>query len=171
MFLHNIVQAVESKLGVCASIDLMHRRDLLKTLCWIDCHSPTLDFPTIVSYSSSAWLDAVLIEVLLRNRDRFNICWPIVEAHFRATLLEPKQSLSRNSEIQLNGFLKLSGRLLARESCLHLLIEFLGKLCGVSQVLVGPGSPCCSKTANMNPIVVALANQVLNIRGFVLYYI
>lgn len=39
-----------------------------------------------VSASSMAWLEVVLVEISLRNRDRFHVCWLILRSHYLRSL-------------------------------------------------------------------------------------
>jgi hypothetical protein len=39
-----------------------------------------------ISSSSMAWLEVILVELALRNRDRFQVCWPILRAHYLRSL-------------------------------------------------------------------------------------
>ncbi len=118
-----------------------------------------LDFSKILSFASASWLEAVLVEVVLRNRDRFNLCWPIVLSHYSSTICDSNFSLSRVAELQLNGVLKLSVRLLARENCMSALLDFLGKLCSIQQD-IDSSYPDTNKIAKLSPTLVILADQV-----------
>jgi hypothetical protein len=50
------------------------------------------------SASSIAWLEMMLVELSLRNRDRFAICWPILKAHYQKCLGNHFTQLSYVSE-------------------------------------------------------------------------
>jgi hypothetical protein len=41
---------------------------------------------TYTTASSYAWLEMLLIEIALRNRDRFQICWPLLRSHYQRCL-------------------------------------------------------------------------------------
>ena len=47
--------------------------------------SLSVDLPP-PSESSSAWLEMLLVEAALRNRDRFAILWSLLDSHYRRTL-------------------------------------------------------------------------------------
>jgi len=38
------------------------------------------------SESSRCWLEMILVETALRNRDRFSLLWPLISAHYSKTL-------------------------------------------------------------------------------------
>lgn len=47
-----------------------------------------------VSHSSVAWLEILLVDVALRNRDRFVLIWPVLELHYTRTLCGQTGSIS-----------------------------------------------------------------------------
>lgn len=47
-----------------------------------------------VSKASVAWYEMLLVEVALRNRDRFGSLWPILSQHYARTLSEKQTHLS-----------------------------------------------------------------------------
>jgi hypothetical protein len=51
-----------------------------------------------VSKSSIAWLEMMLIEIALRNRDRFALYWPILKLHYQKCLGNQFTRLSYVSE-------------------------------------------------------------------------
>jgi hypothetical protein len=48
--------------------------------------SPSNQLASAVSLSSAAWLELVLVELALRNRDRFQSCWPALQQHYLRSL-------------------------------------------------------------------------------------
>lgn len=51
-----------------------------------------------ISTSSLAWLEVVLVEIALRNRDRFHVCWPTLRAHYLRSLGSQSFKLSYVAE-------------------------------------------------------------------------
>ena len=36
----------------------------------------------VISMASASWLEMLIVEITLRNRDRFNLLWPSLERHY-----------------------------------------------------------------------------------------
>lgn len=51
-----------------------------------------------VSRASAAWFEIQLVEVALRNRDRFGAVWPCLAEHYSRTLSGPVSDLSYVTE-------------------------------------------------------------------------
>lgn len=81
-----------------------------------------------MSASSIAWLEMVLVELALRNRDRFQVCWPTLRAHYLRSLGSNSFKLSYVAERQMSGVLKLVARMLSRDHYAGTMIELLGKI-------------------------------------------
>ena len=88
--------------------------------------------PQMFSTSCIAWLEMVLVEVALRNRDRFHALWPLLRNHFIRTLSSPASDcavpLSYVTERRATGLLKISARMLSREHCADNILDLLGGL-------------------------------------------
>ncbi len=54
--------------------------------------------PKSVSNASAAWFEIQLVEVALRNRDRFGAIWPALTNHYSRTLTGPVRNLSYVTE-------------------------------------------------------------------------
>ncbi len=54
--------------------------------------------PKAVSRASVAWFEMLLVEVSLRNRDRFGVIWPILAEHYRTAVGGPDFSLDYVAE-------------------------------------------------------------------------
>jgi hypothetical protein len=53
---------------------------------------------SVISASSIAWLEMSVVEISLRNRDRFAVIWPILKKHYLETLTNVKSGLSYITE-------------------------------------------------------------------------
>lgn len=73
-----------------------------------------LGFAVHVSPPSCAWLETILVDVSLRNRDRFNLLWPILEKHYVSTLSGSSQ-LTYASERRISGLLRIGSRIISRD--------------------------------------------------------
>lgn len=82
------------------------------------------------SFSSStvAWLEMVLVEVSLRNRDRFNTFWPILRHHYVRVLSGPHVTLSYITERRVLGVLKICTRMVSRDHFSGTILELLGRI-------------------------------------------
>jgi len=82
------------------------------------------------SFSSStiAWLEMILVDVSLRNRDRFNIIWPILKHHYLKVLSGSYVKLSYISERRIVGLMKICTRMLSREHYSGEILEVMGKV-------------------------------------------
>ncbi|RYG65283.1 hypothetical protein EON64_12245, partial [archaeon] len=115
-----------------------------------------------ISQSSAAWLEMLLVELSLRNRNRFALCWPLLKLHYLRSLAAQPVKLSYVSERyvvynvvlqfalsqslcfvlsfphcrQLTGLLKLVSRMLSREHFAGTMLELLGRVLG--PLLRGP---------------------------------
>lgn len=80
------------------------------------------------STSSIAWLEMLLIEVSLRNRDRFTLVWPQLKGHYVRGLSGRQVALSYVTERRVTGLLKVSARLIGRESHADTILDYLGQM-------------------------------------------
>jgi hypothetical protein len=48
-----------------------------------------ISFCKSITASSISWLEMMIVEISLRNRDRFAIIWPILKSHYIKTLGDP----------------------------------------------------------------------------------
>lgn len=82
------------------------------------------------SFSSStvAWLEMVLVEVSLRNRDRFHTFWPILRHHYVRVLSGPHVALSYVTERRVLGVLKICTRMISRDHFSGTILELLGRI-------------------------------------------
>lgn len=90
------------------------------------------DIPS-VSISSAAWLENLLVAVLIRNRDRFQLLWPLVQKHYSS--LGQAKKLSYVLERRVVGILKISERMMSRSQHTEAMISFLGSLFAPSETL------------------------------------
>jgi hypothetical protein len=58
------------------------------------------------SESSRCWLEMVLVETALRNRDRFSLLWPHLSGHYGRTLGRMDQSCAASSAGSLADVIK-----------------------------------------------------------------
>jgi len=94
--------------------------------------SCTLSSP---SDCSRCWLEMILVETALRNRDRFSLLWPHISSHF-AKMLGRSHSLSARDTVRFDyvterrvvGIFKIATRMLARKKVSASLLELLGCL-------------------------------------------
>lgn len=86
-----------------------------------------MDLPPI-SAASAAWLESMLVDIALRNRDRLMIIWPLLRSHYLASLAQAVAPTSYVTERRLQGLLKLTTRLLSRDHFAGLLVELLGQI-------------------------------------------
>ena len=78
-----------------------------------------------ISHSSVAWLEMLVVDVALRNRDRFVLIWPILELHYTRTLCVVS-SISYLHERRIVGLLKIATRMISRYNLSESLIRLLG---------------------------------------------
>lgn len=89
-----------------------------------------------LTWSSAAWLEMLLVEVSLSNRDRFGVVWPLLKTHFSKVLGGSTVSMSYLSERRLVGLLKISTRMISREQYAETILELLGQL--LTRVVASP---------------------------------
>lgn len=78
-----------------------------------------------ISHSSVAWLEMLVVDVALRNRDRFVLIWPILELHYTRTLCV-SNTISYVYERRIVGLLKIATRMISRYNLSESLIRLLG---------------------------------------------
>jgi hypothetical protein len=91
---------------------------ILSSVCQ-DLPSPSL--PTC------AWLEMVLVDTALRNRDRFQLLWPSLEAHYGRTLCGC-DAVTYLTERRVVGVLRVAERMVSRDSLSAPLLALLGRL-------------------------------------------
>jgi hypothetical protein len=89
-------------------------------------------FPNTLA--SCCWIENIVVDVILRNRDRFVLCWPHLKSHYMRTLADQNAEFSRISEYQLLGIFTICKRMLSRESCVASLLESLSKIFNIQQL-------------------------------------
>ncbi len=99
-----------------------------------------------ISSSSVAWLEMLLVEVSLRNRDRFGVIWPLLIRHYTETL-DDFHSLTYVAERcsgffsvshyrqmtvyvcrRVVGLMKIAARMISRDQFSASVVELLAKL-------------------------------------------
>jgi hypothetical protein len=65
------------------------------------------------SLSSRAWFEMVAVDVVLKNRDRCALLWPLLESHFLSLRTE-NQPVSYVVERRIVGFFRIAARMLPR---------------------------------------------------------
>eukprot|EP01037_Dinobryon_pediforme_P019177 gene19177-19550_t len=84
-----------------------------------------------------SWLEMLLVEVALRNRDRFASIWPLLRDHYTRTI-GPKSvsmaNLSYIAERRVVGLLKVSTRMISREHYAKEILQLLGDVFATSRV-------------------------------------
>ena len=86
------------------------------------------------SESSRSWLEMILVETSLRNRDRFSLLWPHISSHYGRTLgrLGPTSTpdaiikFNYTTERRVVGIFKIATRMLARKKVSSSLLDLLG---------------------------------------------
>lgn len=81
-----------------------------------------------VSAASAAWLETVLVEIALRNRDRLLLIWPLLRKHYLRCLTQRTCETNYVTDRRICGLLKLIARLLSRDHYAGILIELLGQV-------------------------------------------
>jgi hypothetical protein len=107
-----------------------------------DCHL-ALQSRHAYSSASVAWLEMVLVEVSLRNRDRFSSFWPILKHHYIRALCGPAVQLSYVTERRVLGILKICTRMISRDHFSGAILELLGR------IFARQGSPANSANASL----------------------
>lgn len=103
------------------------------------------------SSASVAWLEMVLVEVSLRNRDRFQSFWPILKHHYIRSLCGSSVQLSYITERRVLGILKICTRMISRDHFSGAILELLGRIFARQ----GPSSPSISAGASQKGGAVA----------------
>lgn len=92
-----------------------------------ECHT-ALQGRHSFSSASVAWLEMVLVEVSLRNRDRFASLWPVLKHHYVRVLCGSAVSLSYVAERRVLGILKICTRMISRDNLAGTILELLGRI-------------------------------------------
>ena len=80
------------------------------------------------SMATVAWLEMVLVEISLRNRDRFQALWPALKHHYLRTLCGSQVELSYVTERRVLGILKICTRMMSRDHFSGAVLELLGRM-------------------------------------------
>ncbi|KAJ1390138.1 hypothetical protein B484DRAFT_439804, partial [Ochromonadaceae sp. CCMP2298] len=100
-----------------------------------------------LSAPTVSWLEMILVEVSLRNRDRFTSFWPILKAHYLRTLTGPHVRLSYTTERRAAGLLKICTRMISRDHLSGSILEIMGMIFaqrdepGAPLAPLAPGAP------------------------------
>ena len=81
----------------------------------------------IASQSSCCWMEIILVDSVLRNRDRFWRTWPLLASHYRSALTSATD-LSYTLERRVVGLFKVANRLLSREKYAGPILTLLGTI-------------------------------------------
>lgn len=85
------------------------------------------DLP-LPSQATKAWLEMILVDIALRNRDRFTALWPSLDTHYRRSLSGADQ-LSYVAERRVVGIFKMAERMIARDALAAPMLSLLGHVC------------------------------------------
>jgi hypothetical protein len=94
--------------------------------------------------ASCAWLEMLLVEAALRNRDRMSLIWPMISAHYSRPFSEDESIVTSSSHLEghpvilshsidrrVTGIFKIATRLLSRNQLsgpiIHLLATIFGQ--------------------------------------------
>lgn len=97
-------------------------KDLLSS-----CHNVIVS-KCLFSSATIAWLEIVLVEVSLRNRDRFSIIWPSLKNHYLKVLSSTYAKFSYITERRIVGLLRVCTRMVSRDNYSAEIIEFMGRI-------------------------------------------
>lgn len=101
------------------------------------------------STASCAWMEMMLVEATLRNRDRFSILWPIIAGHYIRTL-SGTAKLSYTLERRVSGIFKIATRMISRDQMAGPILDLVGGLFTVSNITYTydpPPSSCNNSSA------------------------
>lgn len=143
------------------------------------------------SEASSAWLEMVLVEAALRNRDRMSLIWPMISAHYSRPFGEDESIITSSSYLEghpvilshsidrrVTGVFKLATRLLSRSQLcgpiIHLLADIFGQQATTEKSalvrLHHRKDSFCSPNINTPPREVTLSDYILfEISGQVIF--
>lgn len=112
-------------------------------------------FP-IPTEASSAWLEMVLVEATMRNRDRFSLIWPMISAHYSRSFCQDESIVTSSSHLEghpviishsidrrVTGLFKIATRMLSRSQLSGPIIHLLSSIFGHKDL----------KDSNINTIV------------------
>jgi hypothetical protein len=114
-------------------------------MLFLDC-SKSLKSPLSFSSATIAWLEMVLVEISLRNRDRFQTFWPILKHHYIRVLSGSQASLSYITERRVLGVLKICTRMISRDHFSGTILEVLGRI--FARPAASPTSPVMSPSGS-----------------------
>lgn len=89
----------------------------------IDFSSNIFSTSVLVSPSTCAWFEMLVIETCFKNRDRLSVLWPIVSAHF--SRLRVYSSVSYVNERRVIGLFKIASRMLFRRQVSSQILDLL----------------------------------------------
>lgn len=104
------------------------------------------------SFSSAtiAWLEMVLVEISLRNRDRFHTFWSILKHHYIRVLSGPLVALSYVTERRVLGILKVCTRMISRDHFSGTILELMGRIFARSSPATESLSPPKGRTGGLD---------------------
>jgi hypothetical protein len=97
--------------------------------------------------ASLAWFEKVIVDVTVRNRDRFNSFFPLLKDHYVQHLSSSlsKSSPSYITERCIEGALKIAERMMDRDGLAHEMVTFLGSMfVSSSQESIKHLTVCCN---------------------------
>jgi hypothetical protein len=79
-----------------------------------------------MSRASIAWLELLVVEIAIRNRDRFALLWPILSSHYLRSLGNTKEiCVDYILERRVTGLLKIAVKMFSREHLTSSIIDVL----------------------------------------------
>lgn len=79
------------------------------------------------SSATASWLEMILVDISLRNRDRFGRLWPSLDAHYRR-VLSGSDTISYVTERRIVGIFKIAERMVSRDALAVPILGLLGHL-------------------------------------------
>jgi hypothetical protein len=98
------------------------------------------------STASCAWMEMILVEATLRNRDRFSMLWPIIAGHYIRSL-SGTAKLSYTLERRVSGIFKMATRMISRDQMAGPILDLVGGLFTVSNITYTYDPPPSSNSA------------------------
>ena len=92
---------------------------IISSVCSSDTPLPSL--------ATCSWLEMVLVDISLRNRDRFAMLWPLLDAHYRKAL-GGSDAVSYLTERRIVGIFKIAERMIPRDALAAPLLGLMGHL-------------------------------------------
>jgi hypothetical protein len=140
--------------------------------------------------ASSAWLEMLLVEAALRNRDRMSLIWPMISAHYSRPFSDDESIVTSSSHLEghpvilshsidrrVAGVFKIATRLLSRNQLSGPIIHLLATIFGQqehSQQAAGAGGEVVllnhRKDSFCSPDINTPAREV-NLHDYILFEI